>query len=427
MSSSEPAVCRQAPPDIPNVGRPGFYAISISPFHVCLFPHSPIPCFSGPRPLSPDPCYNQRLIDDNGGRIVQKFQVAVIPGDGIGIEVVREGMRVLDAISELDGGIQFSYTGFPWGCRYYLEHGEMAPGEFLGTLRDFDSIFLGAVGFPGVPDHVSLWGLLLPIRRGFEQYVNLRPVRILRGVTGPLRDRNPGDIDFVVVRENTEGEYSSIGGRLHSGFAHEIVVQNTVFTRLGTERIIRYAYALADKAPRRRLCGATKSNGINWTMPVWDEVFNQIGEREFPGVARRLVHIDALSAFFVLKPGEFDVVVASNLFGDILTDLGAAIIGGVGIAPSANINPDRRYPSMFEPVHGSAPDIAGKGIANPIGQIWSASMMLDHLGRPDLGDRVMAAVEDVLSQTAIRTPDFGGTSTTAEVTDAIIGRLRSSS
>jgi tartrate dehydrogenase/decarboxylase / D-malate dehydrogenase len=354
---------------------------------------------------------------------VDNIAVAVIPGDGIGIEVVREARRVLDAISEIDGGIRFSYTEFPWSCRYYAEHGEMAPKGFLETLRGFDTIFLGAVGFPGVPDHVSLWGLLLPIRRGFEQYVNMRPVRILRGVTSPLRGRKAGDIDFVVIRENTEGEYSSCGGRVHSGFPHEIVVQNAVFTRLGTERIIRYAYNLAAKSQRRRLCGATKSNGINWSMPFWDEIFHEIGSREFPQVDRKLVHIDALCAFFVLKPDEFDIVVASNLFGDILTDLGAAIIGGIGIAPSGNINPERKYPSLFEPVHGSAPDIAGKGIANPIGQIWSASLMLDHLGRSDLGKLLVEAIEDVLEKTPVRTPDFGGRSTTVEVTNAIIERL----
>jgi tartrate dehydrogenase/decarboxylase/D-malate dehydrogenase len=353
---------------------------------------------------------------------MEKVSAAVIPGDGIGIEVVREGQRVLDLVAELDGGLSFEYTEFPWGCRYYSERGEMAPADFIQTLGDFGTIFLGAVGFPGVPDHVSLWGLLLPIRRSFEQYVNLRPVKTLRGVQGPLRDRAPGEIDFLVVRENTEGEYSSMGGRIHSGFPHEIVVQNTVF--IGTERIIRYGFELAAKSPRRRLCGATKSNGINWTMPFWDEVFNQIGEKEFPEIERSLVHIDALSAFFVLKPDTFDVVVASNLFGDILTDLGGAIVGGIGIAPSANINPDRRYPSMFEPVHGSAPDIAGKGIANPIGQIWSASMMLDHLGREDLGSRVMQAVEEVLDGTEIRTPDFGGRATTTEFTDAVLSRLR---
>jgi tartrate dehydrogenase/decarboxylase/D-malate dehydrogenase len=355
---------------------------------------------------------------------MENVSVAVIPGDGIGVEVVREARRVLDEIARLDSGIRFDYTEFPWGCRYYTEHGRMAPADFLRALADFEMIMLGAVGFPGVPDHISLWGLLLPIRRGFEQYVNMRPVRKLRGVPGPLRD--PGKIDFVVIRENTEGEYSSIGGRIHSGFAHEIAIQNTVFTRMGTERIIRYACRLADKAPRRRLCGATKSNGINWTMPFWDEIFEEIAGREFPQLERRLVHIDALSAFFVLKPAEFDVVVASNLFGDILTDLGAAIIGGIGIAPSANINPERKYPSMFEPVHGSAPDIAGKGIANPLGQIWSAKLMLDHLGRQDLGAHLMAAMESVLEEGRIRTPDFGGTNTTVEVADAIIHRLRES-
>jgi tartrate dehydrogenase/decarboxylase / D-malate dehydrogenase len=355
---------------------------------------------------------------------VQNVEVGVIAGDGIGPEVVGEARRVLDALCELDGGIHFSYTEFPWGCQFYAQHGVMAPAGFLDTLRGFETLFLGSVGFPGVPDHVSLWGLLLPIRRGFEQYVNLRPVQLLRGVASPLSGRRPGDINFAVVRENTEGEYSSMGGRVHSGFPHEVVVQNSVFTRLGTERIIRYAYRLAEKAPRRRLCGATKSNGINWSMPFWDEVFNQIGAGEFPHIERRLVHVDALSAFFVLKPDEFDVVVASNLFGDILTDLGAAIIGGIGIAPSANINPERKYPSMFEPVHGSAPDIAGRGIANPIGQIWSARMMLDHLGRTDLGDRLMTAIEDVLEKTPIRTPDFGGRSSTIEMGDAIIARLR---
>jgi len=354
---------------------------------------------------------------------MHRVSVAVIPGDGIGHETVAEGRRVLDAISALDGGIGFEYTEFPWSCQYYAQHGEMAPRDFMSVLGGFETVMLGAVGFPGVPDHVSLWGLLLPIRRGFEQYVNLRPCKILRGVVSPLRDRNPGDFDFVVVRENTEGEYSSAGGRVHTGFPHEVVIQNTVFTRLGTERIIRYAYGLAEKAPRKRLCGATKSNGINWSMPFWDEVFNQIGTAEHPSVERWLTHIDALSAYFVLKPEIFDVVVGSNLFGDILTDLGAAIMGGIGMAPSANINPEKRYPSMFEPVHGSAPDIAGKGIANPIGQIWSAKMMLDHLGRPDLGTVLLNAVEDVLEAGQVRTPDLGGKNNTREMGDAIIARL----
>ncbi|MGE5560270.1 MAG: tartrate dehydrogenase [Chloroflexota bacterium] len=356
---------------------------------------------------------------------MQIVNVAVIPGDGIGVETTREAQRVLDTIAALDGGIAFRYREFPWSCRYYLEHGEMAPPDFTRTLADFETIMLGAVGFPGVSDHVSLWGLLLPIRRNFEEYINLRPVKILRGVVSPLRGREPGDFEFTVVRENTEGEYSSAGGRVHTGFPHELVIQNTVFTRLGTERVIRYAFGLASQSPRRRLTGATKSNGINWSMPFWDEIFNEIGDREYPQVERRLVHIDALSAFFVLKPTEFDVVVGSNLFGDILTDLGAAIMGGIGLAPSANINPERKYPSMFEPVHGSAPDIAGNGIANPIGQIWSAKLMLDHLGRPDLGAAIMTAIEDVLAEGRVRTPDLGGPSSTVEVTDAIIGRLRS--
>ncbi|HEY3364903.1 MAG TPA: tartrate dehydrogenase [Symbiobacteriaceae bacterium] len=355
---------------------------------------------------------------------MRKISVAAIPGDGIGHETVREGRRVLDVLAELDGGLKFEYTEFPWSCKHFVEHGEMAPKDYLQTLSNFETIFLGAVGWPGVKDHVSLWGLLLPIRRQFEQYVNIRPVKVLRGVTCPLRKYGPGDIDFIVIRENNEGEYSSMGGRLYNGFPHEIAIQESVFTRMGTERIIRYAYDLAAKSPRKRLCGATKSNGINWTMPFWDEIFTEIGEKEFPQVDRWLVHIDALSAFFVLRPHEFDVVVGSNLFGDILTDLGGAIMGGIGMAPSANINPAHKYPSMFEPVHGSAPDIAGKGIANPIGQIWSAKMLLDEFGYPKLGDLLLTAIEDVLEAGQIRTPDLGGTSNTGEVTDAIIARCK---
>ncbi|HUV12009.1 MAG TPA: tartrate dehydrogenase [Acidobacteriota bacterium] len=354
---------------------------------------------------------------------MEKISVALIPGDGIGVEVVAETRRVLDKLSVLSGSVTFDYTEFPWSCQYYAEHGVMAPEDFLKTLDNFEAIFLGAVGYPGVPDHVSLWGLLLPIRRTFEQYVNLRPVKLLRGVESPLRKYAAGDIDFLVVRENTEGEYSNIGGRIHSGLPQETVIQNTVFTRFGCERIIRYAYDLAVASNKKKICGATKSNGINWTMPFWDEIFDAVGETEFPQVERRLVHIDALSAFFVLKPHEFEVVVASNLFGDILTDLGAAIVGGIGIAPSANINPSRKHPSMFEPVHGSAPDIAGKGIANPVGQIWSAKMMLDHIGQSELGERLLNSTEAVLAEGLVRTPDFGGTSTTAEVADAVIEKL----
>ena len=353
---------------------------------------------------------------------VEKIRVAVIRGDGIGHEVVEEGLKVLKLAAEIDGGLDFQFTEFPWSCRYYQEHGKMMPDDGLSTLADFNCIFLGAVGWPGVPDHVSLWGLLLPIRRTFQEYVNLRPVKLLRGVRGPLRDKGPSDIDFVVVRENTEGEYSNMGGRLHSGTPFEVVVQNAVFTRMGTERVIRYAYELASKS-RGRLTGATKSNGISYTMPYWDEVFKEIGA-QYPSVKTNLVHIDALAAGFVLKPETFDVVVGSNLFGDILTDLGAAIVGSIGMAPSANLNPEGKYPSMFEPVHGSAPDIAGRGIANPIGQIWSAKLMLDHLGKREIGRLVLDSVEDILEEGRVRTPDLGGTARTHELGDAICERIR---
>ena len=353
---------------------------------------------------------------------MDRIECAVIPGDGIGPEVIREGRRVLEAAAEVDGGLAFAFREFPWGCRYYLEHGAMMPGDGLRALESFDAIYLGAVGYPGVPDHVSLWGLLLPIRRGFEQYVNLRPVKLLRGIESPLRGRAGADIDFVCVRENTEGEYSNSGGRLHVGTPHEVAVQNAVFTRHGTERIIRYAFELARRS-RRRLTSATKSNGINYSMVFWDEVFRQVGEA-YPDVEAQLVHVDALAAFFVTRPQSFDVVVGSNLFGDILTDLGGAIAGGIGIAPSANLNPEGRYPSLFEPVHGSAPDIAGKGIANPIGAVWTAALMLEHLRRPQLAALVMEAVQEVLAEGRVRTPDLGGTSTTTEVGEAVAQRVR---
>jgi tartrate dehydrogenase/decarboxylase / D-malate dehydrogenase len=350
-----------------------------------------------------------------------QVRLAVVPGDGIGPEVVREGIKVLDAVADIDGDLRFQYEFFPWGCQYYLEHGVMMPAEGLRTLSDFDHIFLGAVGWPSVPDHVSLWGLLLPIRRGFQQYVNLRPIKLLRGVTSPLRGYSAGQIDFVVVRENTEGEYSNMGGRLHVGQPYEVVVQNSVFTRTGTERIIDSAFGLAERS-RQNLVGATKSNGINYTMPFWDEVFRATAVR-YPRVTARLMHADALAAQFVLRPDLFDVVVASNLLGDLLTDLGGAIQGSIGMAPAANLNPTGRVPCMFEPVHGSAPDIAGKGIANPIGQIWSAKLLLDHLGKTELGDLVLDAIEDTL-ESGIRTPDLGGEARTEEVGEAIVARLR---
>lgn len=354
--------------------------------------------------------------------MLETYDIALIPGDGIGIEVVEAARRVLDKAAAVHGGWRMKYTDFPWSCKYYAAHGKMAPDGFLTTLRDFDSIFLGAVGYPGVPDHVSLWGLLLPIRRTFQQYINLRPVKLLRGISSPLAGKGPAEIDMLVVRENTEGEYSNIGGRLHSGTQHELVIQNTVFTRHGTERVIKYAFNLAETQGRSKVTGATKSNGINYTMPFWDELFKETAGK-FDGIRTELIHIDALAAMFVLHPERLQVVVASNLFGDILTDLGAAIAGSIGIAPSANLNPEKEYPSMFEPVHGSAPDIAGQGIANPIGQIWSGAMMLEHLGQEESAAQLMRAVEYVLDDGNVLTPDLGGEATTAQVTEAIVSRI----
>jgi len=353
---------------------------------------------------------------------MKAFKIAAIPGDGIGREVLPAGQQVLDAAAEVHGGFRFDYDTFDWSCQYYLEHGRMMPADGLDILRQYDAIFLGAVGYPGVPDHVSLWGLLLPIRRGFRQYINLRPVKLLPGVKTPLAGRTPADIDFLVVRENNEGEYSNMGGRIYEGLPQEVVIQNTVFTRQGVEKVIRYAFELARKAGRKRVTSATKSNGINYTMPFWDEIFEAVA-KEYSDLACDKFHIDALAARFVTHPQHFGVVVGSNLFGDILTDLGAAIAGSIGIAPSANLNPEGDYPSLFEPVHGSAPDIAGRGIANPLGQIWCGAMMLDHLGLPESGARVMGAVADTLRNGNL-TPDLGGSATTAEVTAAVCARLR---
>lgn len=351
---------------------------------------------------------------------MKQWHIAVIPGDGIGQEVVPAALRVLDHVAALSGEFCFAYDTFDWSCAYYLQHGQMMPDNGLDILRDFDAIFLGAVGFPTVPDHVSLWGLLLPIRRGFDQYVNLRPVKLLRGITSPLRHYPPGDIDFVVIRENTEGEYSNIGGRLREGTPQEIVIQNSVFTRYGSERVLRFAFEWARRS-HQHITAATKSNGINYTMPFWDEVYHTLGQ-EYADVVQDLYHIDALASYFITRPETFDVVVASNLFGDILTDIGGAIQGSVGIAASANINPERQYPSMFEPVHGSAPDIAGQGIANPLGQIWTAKLMLDHLGYPDWGQRILVAMETVLTG-GTKTPDLGGTASTHQVIAAMLEAL----
>ncbi len=348
---------------------------------------------------------------------MNQHRIAVIPGDGIGKEVVPEGLRVLDVINRRFG-IDMTFDHFDFAsCDYYLQHGQMLPNDWRDQIGGHDAIFFGAVGWPAkVPDHISLWGSLLRFRREFDQYINLRPVRLMPGVPCPLAGRKPGDIDFYVVRENTEGEYSSIGGKIFGNTDREIVVQESVFTRVGVDRVLRYAFDLARKR-KRKLTSATKSNGIFISMPYWDERVEAIAQ-EYPDVHVDKFHIDILTAHFVRNPHWFDVVVASNLFGDILSDLGPACAGTIGIAPSANINPTRTAPSLFEPVHGTAPDIYGQGIANPIGQIWSAAMMLDHLGFPAAHDALLRAIATVTAE-GPRTPDMGGTATTLDVGNAI--------
>jgi tartrate dehydrogenase/decarboxylase/D-malate dehydrogenase len=342
-----------------------------------------------------------------------RHRIAVIPGDGIGKEVLPEGMRVLEAAGRRFG-IEFEWTAFDWSCEVYAKTGRMMPEDGLAALRAFDAIYLGAVGFPGVPDHVSLWGLLIPIRRTFEQYVNLRPVRLLKGARTPLAGRTPHDIDMVIVRENNEGEYSEIGGRLYTGTDQELAVQQSVFTRRGCDRVMRYAFELARTRPRKHVTSATKSNGIIHSMPYWDERFAAIAS-EYPDVKTAQYHIDILTAHFVQHPDWFDVVVASNLFGDILSDLGPAIAGSIGIAPGGNINPEKTYPSMFEPVHGSAPDIAGKGYANPIAQVWTGAMMVEHLGHADAAQAIVRAIERVVEDGGTLTRDLGGKASTSEM------------
>ena len=351
---------------------------------------------------------------------MKKFRIATIPGDGIGQEVVPAGIQVLNAAAKKHD-LAFAWDHVPWSCAYYQETGKMMPTDGLEQIRHHDAIYLGAVGFPTVPDHVSLWGLLIPIRRVFRQYVNVRPVRLMRGVESPLRNRQHGDIDFHIVRENNEGEYTSIGGRLYEGTEDEIATQQVIFTRRGVDRILRYAFDLARSRPKKHLTSATKSNGITITMPFWDERFKAMAS-EYPDVRVDQYHIDILTAHFVQHPDWFDVVVGSNLFGDILSDLGPAITGTIGIAPSANLNPERDAPSMFEPVHGSAPDIAGKGIANPIGQIWSGALMLEHLGEPEAAASVMSAIESVIAEGPL-TRDMGGKATTRDVGAAIANAI----
>lgn len=355
----------------------------------------------------------------------QSYNIAVIAGDGIGKEVMPEGLRVLDAAAARFG-IQLNYKHIEWAsCDYYAAHGQMMPDDWKAQLSGMDAIYFGAVGWPDtVPDHISLWGSLLKFRREFDQYINLRPARLFDGVPCPLASRKPGDIDFMIVRENTEGEYTAVGGVMYEGTEREVVLQQAVFSRHGTDRVLKFAFDLARQRARKHVTVATKSNGIAVSMPWWDGRAAEIA-KSYSEVQWDKQHIDALTARFVLQPQRFDVVVASNLFGDILSDLGPACTGTLGLAPSANLNPERKFPSLFEPVHGSAPDIHGKNIANPIGMIWSGALMLDHLGHPEAAADVLAAIERVLADpSAPRTRDVGGQATTAEVGKAIAEAVR---
>ena len=352
---------------------------------------------------------------------LQKFRVAVIAGDGIGKEVIPAGIEIVQKAAA--GSVELEFVEFPWGCDFYQKHGRMMDADGLDRLQAFDAIYLGAIGDPAVPDHISVWELILPIRQRFDQYVNLRPMRLLPGVGSPLANRGPAEIDMICVRENSEGEYAGVGGRLHVGSPHEVAEQTSLFTRRGVERIAAYGFELAARRPRKLLASATKSNAMQHTMVLWDEAVEAVS-KDYPSVSWRKYHVDALAARMVTDPGSLDVIVASNLFGDILTDLGAAVSGSLGVAPGANINPEREHPSMFEPIHGSAPDISGKGIANPIGAIGAGALMLDHLGATAAHDRIVKGIERVLGENGPRTPDLGGKATTKDVTGAILGELR---
>ena len=353
---------------------------------------------------------------------MEKYKIAVIGGDGVGPEVCREGVKVMKAVAELDGRLAFEFEEFPWGCEYYLKHGEMMPADALETLSAFDAIYLGAVGYPGVPDHISLWDILLKIRKGFDQYINLRPIKLLKGAPCPLNGVNREDIDMIVVRENSEGEYAGSGSWLYPGKPNEVVIQDGVFSRFGCDRVIRYAYELARKE-KKRLTSISKANALNYSMVFWDQMFKEIGE-EYPDVVTDSYLVDAASMFFVKEPQRFQIVVTSNLFGDILTDLGAAIAGGMGLAAGANLNPEKKFPSMFEPIHGSAPDIAGTGQANPLAAIWSVSQMLDFFGYEEWGKTIIDTIEELLVKKEALTSDLGGTATTKEVGDAIVSLLK---
>ncbi|WP_166368538.1 tartrate dehydrogenase [Psychromonas sp. SA13A] len=352
---------------------------------------------------------------------MKEYNIAVIAGDGIGKEVIPEGIIALQAAAKLHG-VNLKFTYFDWSCETYHRTGRMMPENGIEQLKAFDSIYLGAVGYPGVPDHISLWGLLLPIRKEFEQYINLRPVRLFDGIPSPLANKKAGDIDFYVVRENVEGEYSAIGGIQYEGTEDEFVLQQSVFTRKGTDRVLKYAFELAQSRPKKHLSSATKSNGLFHSMPYWDSRVKNMGE-QYPSVNVDQFHIDIFTANLVRMPEFYDVIVGSNLFGDILSDLGPACTGTIAIAPSANINPDKRFPSMFEPVHGSAPDIAGQGIANPIGTIWAGAMMMKHLGETDIHDLMIDAIEKVIKKQQCLTRDMGGTASTGELGQAITDQI----
>jgi tartrate dehydrogenase/decarboxylase/D-malate dehydrogenase len=349
------------------------------------------------------------------------YNIAVIAGDGIGREVIPAGIAAIEAAARGTGVVP-RFTELPWGCDYYLQRGRMMETDGFDHLMKFDAIYLGAIGDPRVADHIAVWDLLLPLRQRFQQYVNLRPMRLLAGLVSPLASRGAAEIDMVCVRENSEGEYSGLGGRIHVGTPNEVAEQTGLFTRRGIERIVRYGFELAAKRPRRLLASATKSNALRHSMVLWDEVAERMAP-SYPAVTMKKYHVDALAARMISHPQTLDVIVCSNLFGDILTDIGSAISGSLGIAPGANINPEREYPSMFEPIHGSAPDIAGKGIANPIGAIWAGAMMMDHLGHRDLHDRILGAVERVIASGRSRTPDLGGQATTKQLADAIVGEI----
>jgi len=351
------------------------------------------------------------------------YKNAVIPGDGIGPEVLQEGIKVLNKMAELDHSLQFEYTYFPWGCEYYAKHGVMMDEDGIEQLKNFDAIYLGAVGYPGVPDHISLWDLLLKIRKSFDQYINIRPIQLLKGAHCPLNDVKREEVNMLFIRENSEGEYAGAGDWLYKGQENEVVLQTGVFSRKGTERVIRYAFETA-RREGKSLTSISKGNALNYSMVFWDQIFAEVS-KEYPDVKTASYLVDAAAMLMITDPKRFEVVVTSNLFGDILTDLGAALAGGIGLAAGANINPERTFPSMFEPIHGSAPDIAGKGLANPLAAIWSASQLLDFLGYEQYGKLVLSAIEELLVEGKVLTPDMKGTATTSEVGDRIAELLQS--